>query len=71
VWRFLYRARLEGRHWEVLEQDRELLEAMALDADDRENLYKHDLGVIRLRKRLRRAARDQLVARREREIVDG
>jgi phenylpropionate dioxygenase-like ring-hydroxylating dioxygenase large terminal subunit len=65
VWRFLYRNRLEGRHWTVLEQDREMLEAMALDADRKEMLYKHDLGVIRIRKHLRRAARAQLAARRE------
>lgn len=71
VWRFLYRVRLEGRHWEVLEQDRELLEAMALDADRREMLYRHDLGVIRLRKRLRRTAREQLVAHREQALADG
>lgn len=69
VWRFLYRNRLEARHWDVLEQDRDMLEAMALDADRREMLYKHDLGVIRIRKRLRRAAREQLVARREQKVA--
>lgn len=63
AWRFLYRNRLEARHWAVLEQDRVMLEAMALDADRREMLYKHDLGVIRLRKRLRQVAREQLAAR--------
>ncbi len=31
VWRFLYRNRLEDRHWEVLEQDRALLERMEPD----------------------------------------
>jgi hypothetical protein len=29
VWRFLYRNRLEARHWVVLEQDRVILESMA------------------------------------------
>jgi phenylpropionate dioxygenase-like ring-hydroxylating dioxygenase large terminal subunit len=60
VWRFLYRTRLEARHFAVLEQDRELLEALAPDADRSENLYKHDLGVVRIRKLLRREARAQL-----------
>jgi hypothetical protein len=46
VWRFLYRTKLEARHWHVLEQDRVMLEAMADDADQAENLYQHDLGVV-------------------------
>ena len=29
IWRFLYRTALEARHWDVLEQDRVMLEAMA------------------------------------------
>ena len=50
TWRFLYKTRLEDRHWVVLEQDRVMLEAMAQDADQAENLYQHDLGVVRLRR---------------------
>lgn len=57
VWRFLYRNRLEARHWEVLEQDRSLLEIM--EPDDRENLYGHDLGLVRFRRHLRKTAQTQ------------
>jgi hypothetical protein len=59
VWRFLYRIRLEDRHWTVIEQDREMLEAMAADADQAENLYQHDLGVVRLRRLYRGIAEAQ------------
>jgi phenylpropionate dioxygenase-like ring-hydroxylating dioxygenase large terminal subunit len=59
VWRFLYRTRLEQRHWKVLEQDRAMLEAMAVDADEAENLYQHDLGVVRLRRFYRNLAEQQ------------
>jgi phenylpropionate dioxygenase-like ring-hydroxylating dioxygenase large terminal subunit len=60
VWRFLYRTTIEPRHWDVLEQDRTLLEAMAADADRREHLYQHDLGVVRIRKRYRKEAEAQV-----------
>ena len=59
-WRFLYRTRLEERHWAVLEQDRVMLEAMPPDAHDREQLYQHDTALVRLRRQLRAGARDQL-----------
>jgi hypothetical protein len=59
TWRFLYRTTLEERHWKVLEQDREMLEAMATDADQAENLYQHDLGVVRLRRLYRGLAEEQ------------
>lgn len=64
-WRFLYRARLEERHWQVLEQDRVMLEAMPPDAHQRENLYQHDIALVRLRRLLRSAARRQLAAESE------
>jgi phenylpropionate dioxygenase-like ring-hydroxylating dioxygenase large terminal subunit len=63
VWRFLYKARLEERHWAVLEQDRRLIEAMPLDAWRRENLYQHDVALARLRRLIRREAQRQLTAR--------
>ncbi|OUC77562.1 Rieske 2Fe-2S domain-containing protein [Gordonia lacunae] len=50
TWRFLYRTTLEAKHWEVLEQDRLVLEALAGDADREEHLYQHDLGVSRIRR---------------------
>lgn len=62
AWRFLYRAELEKRHWDVLEQDRVMLEGMPDDARKREMLYQHDLGVSRIRQVLTRAAKEQVEA---------
>jgi hypothetical protein len=39
-----------------------MLEAMAADADQAENLYQHDLGLVRIRRIFQRAARDQAAA---------
>lgn len=61
-WRFLYRTMLEERHWNVLEQDRVMLEGMPDDARTREMLYQHDIGVAHLRRALNRAAKQQLAA---------
>ncbi len=61
-WRFLYRTRLEARHWNVLEQDRVMLEGMPDDARNREMLYQHDIGVAHLRRTLHRAAKEQIAA---------
>jgi len=62
TWRFLYRNRLEARHWHVLEQDRTMAEAMEPEACRREFLYEHDVGVVRLRRWLREEASAQLKA---------
>ena len=62
VWRFLYRNRLEARHWTVLEQDRVMMEAMEPDANLREQLYEHDAGLVRLRRHLRALAEKELAA---------
>lgn len=62
VWRFLYRNRLEARHWGVLEQDRVLMEGMEPDANRRENLYEHDLGIVRYRRYMKKLATDQLAS---------
>jgi len=62
VWRFLYRNRLEARHWAVLEQDRAVLEVMEPDANQNEHLYQHDMGIVRLRRHLRNLAKAQLAA---------
>jgi len=62
VWRFLYRTRLEALHWQVLEQDRVVLENMAPDARDREFLVAHDAGLSRVRRLLEEKARAQLTA---------
>ena len=61
-WRFLFRTTLEARHWTVLEQDREMLGAMHPDARDRELLYQHDAGVVRMRRYLAQEARRQIEA---------
>ncbi len=60
TWRFLYKNRLEERHWHVLEQDRVAVENMEPDANQREHLYQHDMGVVRLRRQLRNLAAQQL-----------
>lgn len=60
AWRFLYRNRLEARHWNVLEQDRVMLEAFEPDANLREKQYEHDLGLQRLRQHMQRLAMKQL-----------
>jgi hypothetical protein len=33
TWRFLYRTKLEPRHWHVLEQDREMLDGVGLGSN--------------------------------------
>jgi len=60
AWRFLYRAHFEGLHWNVLEQDRAMLEAMPNDARERETLYQHDAGLMKLRRVWNARARAQL-----------
>jgi len=62
AWRFLYKNRLEGLHWDVLEQDRIVLESMADDARDHEFLYQHDTGLSRIRRRLRQLAEEQVTS---------
>ncbi len=60
TWRFLYKNRLEQRHWNVLEQDRVAVENMEPEANQREHLYAHDMGIVRLRRHLRKLAQQQL-----------
>ena len=62
TWRFLFRTTFEARHWTVLEQDREMLGAMHADARDRELLYQHDIGVVRMRRYLAQQAKHQVEA---------
>ncbi|NMF89031.1 aromatic ring-hydroxylating oxygenase subunit alpha [Aromatoleum petrolei] len=62
VWRFLYKNRLEARHWEVVEQDRTTLELMEPDACEREFLYQHDMGLVRQRRYMRSIAAEQIEA---------
>ena len=62
VWRFMYRNRLEGLHWAVLEQDRLVLESMAPDAREHEFLYEHDVGLVRVRRMMEKRAAEQAKA---------
>ncbi len=62
VWKFMYQNRLEGLHWDVLEQDRVLLENMAPGARKREFLYQHDVGLSRIRHMLEKKAAEQIEA---------
>jgi phenylpropionate dioxygenase-like ring-hydroxylating dioxygenase large terminal subunit len=65
LWKFMYKNRLEGLHWEVLEQDRLILEDMAPDARGGEFLYQHDTGLVHIRRRMETLAREQLKRRAE------
>jgi hypothetical protein len=58
----MYKNRLEGLHWDVLEQDRVVLEGMEPDARDHEFLYQHDTGMARIRRILHKEAESQLAA---------
>ena len=60
VWRFLYRNHLEKLHWDVLEQDRIILENLAPNARAHEYLYQHDIGLSRLRRIMKKEAEKQL-----------
>ncbi len=62
TWQFLYRNRLEARHWTVLEQDRVMMEQMEPDANQREHLYEHDVGISRLRRVMANMAQKQIEA---------
>tara|TARA_R110000868_G_scaffold99535_1_gene273886 strand:+ start:3248 stop:4306 length:1059 start_codon:yes stop_codon:yes gene_type:complete len=62
AWKFMYRHKLETLHWDVLEQDRVILEAMEPDARDHEFLYQHDTGLARSRRMLEQVAEAQLSA---------
>lgn len=62
LWRFLYKNRLEARNFEVVNQDRAVLEAIPLAARQREMLLQTDIAVARMRRLLRREAEHQLAA---------
>jgi phenylpropionate dioxygenase-like ring-hydroxylating dioxygenase large terminal subunit len=60
VWKFMYKNRLEGLHWDVLEQDRIVLEQMAPNARDQEGLNAHDVGLTRVRRFFEQTAKEQI-----------
>jgi phenylpropionate dioxygenase-like ring-hydroxylating dioxygenase large terminal subunit len=52
MWRFLYKNRLEARNHDVVEQDRLVLEAIPLEARQRERMIQTDIAVARMRRLL-------------------
>lgn len=62
VWRFLYRNKLESLHWDVLEQDRLVMESLNRHARAKENLYQHDVGLARVRRMMEQTAMAQVGA---------
>jgi phenylpropionate dioxygenase-like ring-hydroxylating dioxygenase large terminal subunit len=69
TWRFMYKNRLEGLHWDVLEQDRMVLEGMEPNARDHEFLNQHDTGMARIRRTLHKEAESQLAALADADLV--
>jgi len=65
TWRFLYKNRLEGLHWDVLEQDRVVLENLAPEETRKEYLYEHDAGLVRIRSLLAQRARREITEHRK------
>ncbi len=68
VWRFMYKTRLEKLHWDVLEQDRVVLENLSPDARNKEFLYQHDAGLSKVRRLLEQKAGRQLMALQKSEL---
>jgi phenylpropionate dioxygenase-like ring-hydroxylating dioxygenase large terminal subunit len=64
MWRFLYKNRLEERNLAVVEQDRLVLEAIPLEARQRERMIQTDVAVAQIRRRLRAEAVRHLDAMR-------
>ena len=62
MWRFLYDNRLEARNLEVVDQDRVMLEAIGLEARQREMLLTTDIAVVRMRRMMRDEAARQIAA---------
>ena len=60
VWKFMYKNSLEGLHWDVLEQDRVVLENLSPNARDFEGLNVHDVGLTRVRHLMKEMVTEQL-----------
>ena len=67
LWRFMYKSRLEERHWNVLEQDRVVIEEM--EQPEAELLYQHDIGVTQLRRMLQKRARNYLKTQEAHQVA--
>lgn len=61
MFRFMFNSMYERLTWEVIEQDREILETLP-SWPAPENLYQHDIGVSRMRRYFRKEAESQVRA---------
>ncbi len=61
MFRFMFNTMYERMTWEVIEQDREILETLP-SWPAPENLYQHDIGVSRIRRYFRKEAESQVRA---------
>ena len=59
MYRFMFNMVYDGFAWEVIEQDREAIEALP-PWPAPEHLYQHDTGITRLRRHLRSEAEKQV-----------
>jgi phenylpropionate dioxygenase-like ring-hydroxylating dioxygenase large terminal subunit len=60
MWHFLYKNRLDKRHWAVLDQDQAMVEGIPKDGvREREALIQCDVGLARLRRMMRLEAEAQ------------
>ena len=62
LFRFMFNTKLEQFNWAIVQEDKEMLEAMP-PWPARENLYQHDIGPARLRRHVRAEASRQLKSR--------
>ncbi len=69
LWRFLYRNRLEKRHYDVLEQDRVMMLGIPAGVREREMLIQSDIGIARMRRLLLQEAESQVAAMRAAGVI--
>jgi phenylpropionate dioxygenase-like ring-hydroxylating dioxygenase large terminal subunit len=60
MWHFLYKNRLNQRHFDVLEQDRIMIEGIPADVRSREVLIQSDVGITRIRRMMKQEAEAQI-----------
>ena len=59
LFRFMFNTKLEQYNWAIVQEDKEMLEAMP-PWPAAENLYQHDTGNVQLRRHIRVEARKLL-----------
>lgn len=60
MWRFLYKNRLEKRHLDVLDQDKNIMEDIPANVRERETLIQSDIGIARMRRMMLKEAEAQI-----------